>query len=120
MPGISRVYNLTVEGERVDHVSALGTLVHNCNCASTEVASLNATCRRTAKYTSEAAKADIKAATRALYDDFLVTVGKIEMIRPLESIEEGVQNYGKYHHLTNTVALYASSNARTVTHELLH
>ncbi|MGH7139388.1 MAG: polymorphic toxin-type HINT domain-containing protein, partial [Pirellulales bacterium] len=32
VPGVERVYNFSVEGEHVYHVSALGALVHNPNC----------------------------------------------------------------------------------------
>ena len=37
LPGIHRVYNLTVEGEHVYHVSSLGALVHNNGCAQLRV-----------------------------------------------------------------------------------
>ena len=33
IPGTHRVYNMTVEGEHVYHVSTLGVLAHNNNCA---------------------------------------------------------------------------------------
>ncbi len=33
LPGVHRVYNLTVEGEHVYHVSTLGLLVHNNDCS---------------------------------------------------------------------------------------
>ncbi len=32
IPGVQRVYNMTVEGEHVYRVSLLGALVHNANC----------------------------------------------------------------------------------------
>ena len=32
LPGVERVYNLTVEGEHVYRVGELGTLVHNMDC----------------------------------------------------------------------------------------
>ena len=32
LPGTQRVYNITIEGQHVYHVSALGAVVHNMNC----------------------------------------------------------------------------------------
>lgn len=34
VPGVHRVYNMTVEGEHVYHVSTFGALAHNLGCAA--------------------------------------------------------------------------------------
>jgi hypothetical protein len=45
VPGVHRVYNMTVEGEHVYHVSTLGVLAHNNGCAQPKSAT-SATARR--------------------------------------------------------------------------